>query len=188
MIPNTELTDGVVSLRPFRLEDAEGLYQAVRESLTELKPWMSWAHDEYSMDSVENFIRLNRAAWEAGTQFGFVITDAKDGSILGTCGLNHMHPIYHLANLGYWVRTSRHGEGIAGRAALLTARFGFEQGIIIRAEIVIAMENQKSRRVAEKIGAHYEGILLNRMAVGKAVYNAHMFSLIPQDFGLEAQL
>jgi len=187
MILNTELTDGVVILRPFRLEDAEDLYQAVRESLVELKPWMNWAHDEYSMDGVESFIRLNHAGWEEGTQFGFAIIDAKNGAVLGTCGLNNIHPVYHLANLGYWVRTSRHGEGIAGRAALLTARFGFEQRIIIRAEIVIAMENQKSQRVAEKIGAHYEGILLNRMVVGKAVYDAHMFSLIPQDFGLEAQ-
>jgi len=188
MILDKELTDGVVILRPFRLEDVEGLYQAVRESLTELKPWMSWAHDEYSMDGVESFIRLNRANWEAGTQFGFAITAANNGSILGTCGLNHIHPVYHLANLGYWVRTSRHGEGIAGRAALLTARFGFEQGIIIRAEIVMAVGNQKSRRVAEKIGAHYEGVLLNRMVVGNAVYDAHMFSLIPRDFGLEVKL
>jgi len=188
MILDKELTDGVVTLRPFRLEDAEGLYQAVRESLTELKPWMSWAHDEYSMDGVESFICLNRAGWEEGTQFGFAITDANNGSVLGTCGLNHIHPVYHLANLGYWVRTSRHGEGIAGRAALLTARFGFEQGIIIRAEIVMAVGNQKSRRVAEKIGAHYEGILLNRMVVGRAIYDAHVFSLIPQDFGLDVKL
>ena len=43
---STELTDGVVLLRPFRLEDVKPLFNAVRESLTELKPWMSWAHDE----------------------------------------------------------------------------------------------------------------------------------------------
>lgn len=188
MILETEITDGGVTLRPFRLEDADALYQAVRESLTEIKPWMSWAYDEYSLEDVDNFIRLNRAGWEEGTQFGFAIFDAKTGSVLGTCGLNHIHPVYHLANLGYWVRTSRHGEGIAGRAALLTAKYGFEQSIIIRAEIVMAVENQKSRRVAEKIGAHYEGVLLNRMVIGKQITDAHMFSLIPQDFGLEARM
>lgn len=188
MTLDTELTDGVVTLRPFRLEDAEQIFEAVHESLAELKPWMSWAHDQYTLEAVESFIGSNRANWEAGTQFGFAITDAKHGTVLGTCGLNHIHPVYHLANLGYWVRTARHGEGLAGRAALLTARYGFEQGIIIRAEIVIAVENQKSIRVAEKIGAHYEGVLLNRMVVGKAIYDAHMYSLIPQDFEIEARL
>jgi hypothetical protein len=42
--------------------------------------------------------------------------------------------------------------------------------------------------VAKKIGAHYEGILLNRMVVGTQIYDAHMFSLLPSDFGLVARL
>jgi ribosomal-protein-serine acetyltransferase len=184
----TNITDEVVTLRPFRMEDATQLHEAVRESLTELKPWMSWAHDEYSMDEVNSFIKMNHAGWEESTQYGFAIIDAKNGEILGGCGLNHFHPVYHLCNLGYWVRTSRHGEGIAGRSAKLAARYGFEHGGIIRAEVVVAIGNEKSRRVAEKLDAHYEGILLNRMVVGKAVYDAYMYSIIPQDFGLEARL
>ena len=185
---STSVTDGVVILRPFRMEDAAQLHEAVHESLTELKPWMSWAHDGYSIDEVNSFIKMNRAGWEERMQYGFVILDAKNEDVLGSCGLNHLHPVYHLCNLGYWVRTSRHGAGIAGRSAKLAARYGFEHGGIIRAEVVMAVGNEKSRRVAEKIGAHYEGILLNRMVVGKAIYDAHMYSIIPQDFGLEARL
>jgi len=185
---NTELTDGVVVLRPPQMGDAEQVYQAVRESLTELKPWMSWAHDGYAKEAVTEFIQMTRAGWEEGSQYGFAIIDCQNGQLLGVCGLNHIHPVYHLCNLGYWVRTSRHGEGFAGRAALLAACYGFEHEGIIRAEIVMAVGNEKSRRVAEKIGAHYEGILLNRMVVGKSVYDAHMYALIPQDFGIEARL
>ncbi|HZM23233.1 MAG TPA: GNAT family protein, partial [Anaerolineales bacterium] len=89
---------------------------------------------------------------------------------------------------GYWVRTSKHGQGIAGRAAKLAVRFGFENLDLIRAEIVVAVGNEASRRVAEKIGAHYEGVLLNRMVVGKSISDAHMYSLLPSDFGLIARL
>lgn len=185
---STELTDGILLLRPFRLEDASQVYQAARESLAEIKPWMSWAHEGYSQQETEEFIRMTRARWVEGTTFGFAITDARTGDVLGGCGLSYIHPIYHLCNLGYWVRTSRHGQGIAGRAAKLAARFGFEHAGIIRAEIVMAVGNEKSRRVAEKIGAHYEGTLRNRMVVGKTIYDAHMFSLLPSDFGLEARL
>lgn len=181
------ITDHVVTLRPFRMEDAQELYGAVRESLTDLKPWMSWAHDEYSMEETRSFIAITRARWEENTLFAFVITDAQTGSVLGGISLSHLHPVYHLCNVGYWVRTSRHGEGMAGRATKLAVRFGFENARLVRAEIVIAVENQKSIRVAEKLGAHYEGLLLNRMVVGKSVYDAHMFSIIPQDFGLEAR-
>jgi len=184
----TNITDGVVTLRPFRLEDATQLYQAVRESLTELKPWMSWAYDAYSQQDADGFIRITRARWEEKTLYAFAIIDAITGGVIGGCSLSHKHPVYHFCNMGYWVRTALHGEGLAGRAAKLAAYFGFENAGLIRAEIVVAVGNEKSVRVAEKIGAHYEGVLLNRMVVGKSFYDAHMYSLIPQDFGLVARL
>ena len=188
MILSTELTDGTIVLRPFRPDDAAQVYEAVHESLTELKPWMSWAYDAYSQQEAENFIRITRTRWEEKSLFAFAIADARTGDILGGCSLSHKHPVYHYCNLGYWVRTSRQGAGMAGRAAKLAARYGFEHGGIIRAEIVMAVGNEKSRRVAEKINAHYEGILLNRMVVGRIIYDAYMYSLIPQDFGFEPQL
>lgn len=185
---STSITDEVVTLRPFQMEDAQGLYAAVRESLFDLKPWMSWAHDDYSMEEARSFIAITRVRWEENTLFAFTITDAKTGSVLGGISLSHLHPVYRLCNIGYWVRTSRHGEGIAGRATKLATRFGFEHVGLVRAEIVIAVENRKSIRVAQKLGAHYEGVMLNRMVVGRSVYDAHMYSIIPQDFGLEARL
>lgn len=188
MLLSTSITDDVVTLRPFRVEDSTQLYEAVRESLTELKPWMSWAHDAYSQREADDFIRITRARWEDKTLFAFAITSAKTGEVLGGCSLSHLHPVYHLCNVGYWVRTSRHGERLAGRAALLATRFGFEHVGLVRTEIVVAVGNEKSVRVVEKIGAHYEGMLLNRMVVGKSVSDAHMYSLIPSDFGIEAQL
>jgi len=185
---STSISDDVVILRPFRLDDSIKLYQAIRESLTELKPWMSWAHDGYSENEADDFIRITRARWEEKTLFAFAIIDSQTDELLGGCSLSHKHPIYHYCNLGYWVRTSRHGQGIAGHAGKLAARYGFEHTGIIRAEIVIAVENSNSIRVAEKIGAHYEGVLLNRMVVGRSIFDAKMYSLIPQDFGIAAHL
>lgn len=180
------LVDEELLLRPFRLEDRAQLYCAVKESLHELKPWMSWATDQYTELTAKEYITIARARWEEHTFYAFAITGSDQ--ILGACTLSSIHPIYHFCNLGYWVRTSFHGQGIAGRAAKLTARFGFEHLGLIRVEIVIAVQNHASLRVAEKIGAHDEGVLLNRMVIGKSIYDAHMYSLLPSDFGLVARL
>lgn len=188
MLSSIQLTDENILLRPFQKGDLDQLYEAVRESLADIKPWMSWAHDDYSRSEAESFIRITRARWEEKSLFAFGIIDARNGNVLGGCSLSHKHPVYHFCNVGYWVRSSRHGQGIAGRAAKLAARYGFENAGIIRAEIVMAVGNEKSKRVAEKINAHYEGILHNRMVVGPAIYDAHMYSLLPSDFGLPAQL
>ena len=149
---------------------------------------MSWAHDGYSIQDSRDFIRITRARWDERTLFAFAIVDVIDGSVLGGCSLSHIHPVYHLCNLGYWVRTSRRGEGIAGRATILASRFAFEQVGLVRVEIVVALENKASTRVAEKVGAHYEGVLRNRMVVAREIYDAHMYSLVPKDFGLMTSL
>jgi ribosomal-protein-serine acetyltransferase len=175
-----------IILRRFRMDDSTQLYCAVKESLKELKPWMSWATDTYTELTAREYITIARARWDEGTFYAFAIT--RSDEILGACTLSSIHPIYHFCNLGYWVRTSSRGTGIAGRAAKLAARFAFENVGLIRVEIVIAVGNQASIRVAEKIGAHDEGILLNRMVIGKSIYDAHMYSLLPSDFGLVARL
>ncbi len=186
MLSSMRLVDEELLLRPLRLDDSKQLYGAVHESLDELKPWMSWATDGYSEPTAREYITIARARWEEHTFYAFAITRANE--LLGICILSSIHPLYHFCNLGYWVRTTCRGQGIAGRAAKLTARFAFEHLGLIRVEIVIAAGNQASQRVAEKIGAHYEGMLLNRMVIGQSIYDAHMYSLIPSDFGLVARL
>jgi ribosomal-protein-serine acetyltransferase len=188
MFPFTTLTDGVVLLRSYEFGDVPVLHQAVQESLAELSPWMSWATKGYTQEVAQNFVTISRAEWSKGGIYGFAILNAQTGEFVGGCGLSHIHPVYHFCNLGYWIRSPQHGHGYAGRAAKLVAKFAFEKLNLIRTEIVIAKDNEASKRVAEKIGAHYEGILLNRMVVGKLVYDAHMFSLLPSDFGLVAHL
>ena len=186
MLSSIRLTDEEILLRPFHLDDAKDLCCAVRESLKELSPWMSWATDGYNEWTAREYITISRARWEEHTFYAFAIR--RGNGFLGVCTLSSIHPIYHFCNLGYWVRTSCRGQGIAGRAAKLVARFAFEHLGLIRVEIVIAVGNQASLRVAEKIGAHREGILLNRMVVGKSISDAHMYSLLPSDFGLTARL
>lgn len=188
MYPFVQLTDDVVVARPYEFGEEGVLHAAIHESLSELGPWMSWATANYTQELAQKYIAVTRAQWSGGEQYLFGIFDAKTGEFIGGCGLSHIHPVYRFCNLGYWVRTSKHGNGYAGRAARLIARFAFEKIKLIRAEIVIAAGNQRSKRVAEKIGAHYEGMLLNRMVVGREIHDAHMFSLLPSDFGLTASL
>jgi RimJ/RimL family protein N-acetyltransferase len=188
MFPFVKLNDDLITLRPFNFGEEDELYDAVHSSLPELNPWMSWANESYTKESAQHYITVTRSEWNRGSVYVFAITDSKTNEIYGACSLSHIHPIYKFCNLGYWIKTSKHGNGLAGRAALMTARFAFEKIKLIRAEIVIAVGNEASKKVAEKINAHYEGILLNRMTVGKNIYDAHMFSLLPSDLGLVASL
>ena len=173
--------DGFVGIRRFQPEDVPAHYAAVRESLPELSRWMWWCHPNYSIDETRSFVASCGPAWERGEHYTFVIVDVRDGTILGGVGLNHINHQYQFANLGYWVRTSHKGQGIATAATRLVARFGLRELHFNRLEIVVAFGNVPSQRVAEKAGARREGLLRNRLVHHAQPQDAWMYSLIPED-------
>ena len=65
------------------------------------------------------------------------------------------------------------------------ARFGFEELNLNRIQIIVATGNIPSQGLATKIGASREGRLRKRLIVREHVYDAIMFSLIPEDFDLK---
>lgn len=118
---------------------------------------------------------LNNAhdEWDNGERYAFVIVDAVSGQIIRR---------HQFTNLGYWIRSDRTGEGIATYAVQILAQFGCQTLELQRIEIVVGVENWASRRVAEKAGAHFEGILRKRIEIGGRNIDAAMYSLIPADF------
>ena len=163
------------------MSDALEVFIAVDESMTSLRPWMPWCYPGYSIVDSEAWIKSATKAWPEGSAYEFAITDSKDGSFIGGCGLNHINKIDKVANLGYWVRSSRQKEGIATRAAKLLIQFGIKDLKLNRIEILAAVENLASRRTAEKAGGVREAILRHRIALPDKVHDAVLCSIVPAD-------
>jgi ribosomal-protein-serine acetyltransferase len=179
------LTDGKVILRPYRKSDVRTTFEAIRESIPEMSPWLPFAHQDYSIKENRDWIKQRPGYWRKGVSYEFAILDAGDGTTAGGCGINRIDYYNMFANLGYWIRTSRSGHGAAPAATRLLAEWGFRALGLKRIEIVVASGNQRSQRAAERAGAQREGILRNRIQVRDKIYDAVMFSLIPGDFGLK---
>lgn len=178
---NKQLTDGPIRIRPLELTDSDAMYRAVRESIPQLSRWLSWAKPDFTRQESKAYIRTRVSAWSLGTTYAFAVTHFDDGTFLGSCSISHIHHAYRFANLGYWIRSSQTSNGYATTAARLAACFAFEQLNLIRMEIVVAVGNEASLRVAEKTGARREGTLRNRIIIHDDIYDAVMYSLIPAD-------
>jgi ribosomal-protein-serine acetyltransferase len=171
---------GVV-LRPANDDDVFQVWQAVVESVGQISPWQQWCHPGYEPEEAAKYIRFSGEARTRRDSFEFLITDASSDVVLGGCGLNQIDWINRRANLGYWVRSSATGRGIATAAARLLARHGFEELGLLRVEVVVAVGNVASERVAAKLGATREGRLRNRLLLGGHPRDAFGFSLTPAD-------
>lgn len=177
----TEFSDGTILIRPYRAEDIQSLYEAVRESINEVSRWMPWCYEGYTIDESRAFIMSREEAATKGEEYGFGIFDAQTEDYLGGVGLNHIIREYLYANLGYWVRTSRAGRGVASRATRLAAQFAFEELGLQRVEIVAAVGNVGSQRTAEKAGAVREGVLRKRIVLRGVTHDAVLYSLVDED-------
>jgi RimJ/RimL family protein N-acetyltransferase len=177
----TRITDGKILLRPLTIKDAPGLHRAVRESLAELQVWMPWAHPDYNLKETKKWLKSQSWSWKKGAAYNFAITHAVTGEILGACGIDIVSMLNRIYNLGYWVRSDRTGQGIAPSAAILLAKWSFEAVKPNRIEIHVAVENSRSLRVAEKVGAVKEGIMRNGISLHGKTHNEVMHSLIPGD-------
>jgi ribosomal-protein-serine acetyltransferase len=166
-----------IRIRPYRLDDAQAIWQAARESLTELQPWMPWCHPGYAIEESRAWLAAQVQNFHQRTMFEFAIT-TDDGAYLGGCGLNQVDALNQRANLGYWVRSSATGKGVATAAALLTRDWGFAHTDLIRIEVLVAVGNLASRRVAEKAGAVYEGVLRSRLIVHGTRHDAAMYAFV----------
>lgn len=177
----TTLKEGPVLLRPFRSDDAELLYSAVRDSLDELGRWLPWCHEDYSRKDAKGWVASRADAWQQGEEFTFAIIVQQTGEFVGGCGLNQIDWPSRRANLGYWIRTSACGRGYATIAAKLTARFGAQQLGLERMEIVAAEKNVASQHVAYKAGAIREGIARSRVRARGVQQDAVIYSITRRD-------
>jgi RimJ/RimL family protein N-acetyltransferase len=170
-----------VRIRPYSLDDARGVYEAARESIEELKPWMPWCHPDYSLEESTAWLEVQVPAFQQGTAYEFAIV-AADGRLVGGCGLNQIDAINKRANLGYWVRTAATRQGVATSAVRLLRRWGFRHTDLGRLEIIVAAGNLASQRVAEKAGAIREGTLRSRLLLHGAQHDAAIYSFIASDW------
>ena len=145
--------------------------------MNELQPWMPWCHPGYSIDETRSWLATQVQAFQQRTTFEFAIT-TDEGAYLGGCGLNQIDALNQRANLGYWVRSSAAGQGVATAATELTRDWGFAHTDLARIEILVAVGNIASRRVAEKAGAVYEGTMRSSLTVHGTRHDAAMYSFI----------
>lgn len=151
-------------VRPYQRGDGPPLFEAVAADRESLLPFMAWAHTDHQSesDSVYYVERVRRAAEDpACCDFPMAILDRDSGTMIGGTGLVRIRRELREAEIGYWVRGSQQGRGVATEAvgglissALLPAQRG---GWGLRRVIVhVATMNDASRRVCEKLGLRLE--------------------------------
>ncbi len=179
----TELYSPRLTLRPFRRRDVAAVHEAVLASLPELARFLPWAHEAYSRNVTQQFIRESAGAWHEGRAFDFAIRrDREPGRHLGNVSIWHVSRANAVGEVGYWVRTDETGSGICTEAVARILRFGFEELRMHRIVVRIGVGNHPSERVAKKLGFRLEGTLRDEVKVGSKWIDHTIWGLLESEW------
>jgi ribosomal-protein-serine acetyltransferase len=177
--PAPELEGESILLRPLSVDDATDMHAAAMESAAELETTVPWFSRSMTVESFRSWAAWAADAWDRGEHYELSIF-AGD-AFVGSAGLS-VDAKAKAANLQYWVRTSATRRGVASEAIRLVARWGIQTLELQRVEIFISDPNVASQMAARKSGAHFEGVLRNRIRWDERAFDAHIFSFVPGDF------
>ncbi len=122
-------------------------------SIEDLRLWMDWAADGVPSRSAQReAFRRGEAAFEEGTEFGYVLRELATDELVGGCALlPRVGP--GGIEIGYWVRSDRHHRGYATAAAraLTAAAFEWLPEVDV-VEIHVDEANHASARIPAKLG------------------------------------
>jgi ribosomal-protein-alanine N-acetyltransferase len=160
--PEPNLTDGVVTLRPWRPADAECARRGAgdREISGDTKIEVVGPEDAHRL------IERKRQLLSDGTGVALALTDTDTDQAVGQVWIG-VRPQPGVVGLGYWVLPEARGRRFARRAAQLAAAWALGPLGASRMEAWVRPENEASLRTVASAGFQREGVLRSFLTFGE---------------------
>lgn len=174
------LTDGVVTLRAPRSDDAEGSYEQCLDPLS--RQWTTVPLDYTHADAVGYLTSFMPAGWREDTEWGFAVeVPGEDGAPAygGTVSLRNRGE--GRAEIAYGSHPRARGNGMMERALRLLLDWGFAVKEL-RTVIWLANEgNWASRKLAWRLGFSFDGTVRQWLPQRGELLDAWVGSLLAED-------
>lgn len=171
-----DIRDRELWLRPLLAADAFALFRLIDAERERLGRWLPWVEETRSERDSARFIA--DATEERRRRRSLVLAMCVDGGIVGTIGLHYVEWFDRSAELGYWITSGVEGRGIVTRAARAVLTFAFGAVGLHRIVVRCAVGNERSARVAERLGMRREGLLREAHFVGGSFLDQHLYALL----------
>ncbi|OGT25226.1 MAG: hypothetical protein A3I77_05225 [Gammaproteobacteria bacterium RIFCSPLOWO2_02_FULL_42_14] len=157
-------TDRLI-IRPPIPSDAKALNNAISESVIELRRYMDWALSGQTLKESEEYVLLAIHNWiekkNDEPYLPLFIFDKYTNELIGNAGFHHYNWAIPSIETGYWIRTSRSGQGFMTEAINAHTQYAFKQLKVKRISISCNADNIQSKKIPERLNYAFEGRLKN---------------------------
>lgn len=150
-------------LRPPRPGEGAMLNTAILESFDTLNRFMPWAKEKPSLDDSEVVVRKAFANWilkrNEDPDLMLFILDRKTKDLIGASGFYSIDWEVPCIETGYWVRSKYSNQGFITEALNAITQYAFKVIKAKRITITCDTDNEKSKKIPEKLGYKLESIM-----------------------------
>ena len=164
-------------IRRFRKEDLDDFYEYSRNpNVGPNAGWKPHSSKQESREILRHFIN-NPSVW--------ALVDKSTNKVIGSIGLHEDRKRDHqnAKMLGYVLAEPYWGKGLMTEAAKRMIKYAFEELRIDLLSVYHYPHNQRSKRVIEKCGFHYEGTLRQASTIYNGnIYDDVCYSLTKEEY------
>jgi len=143
-------------LRKFEAEDWKAVHACTEDP--EVTRFVSWGPPT-EQTSQEAIGRLSQTEQGTDGEYWFAIVLTAEGNVIGYCNLKVRSEKNREGEIEYGLHRNHWGNGYATEASKAMLEFGFSQIDLHRITGTCQPQNERSRRVLEKLGMRQEGFL-----------------------------
>jgi len=174
-----ECEDGRTALRSLEGADAAPMFALIEANRAFLRRFLPWVDGTRAATDIVEFVRGVQARAAAGGSLELAVEHG--GALAGVAGFRSLDAANRAGELGYWLREDFGGRGIMTEACRALVRHGFETLALNRISLAAAVENSRSRRVAERLGFRLDGILREAEWVNDRFVDTAVYSLLRRE-------
>ncbi len=156
-----EFTTERLVIRMPKPGDGKVVYDAIKASINEFKPWLPFAQKEQFEQDVELNIRSAHISFLKRKDLRLLVFLKETGEFIASSGLHRIDWDVPKFEIGYWIDSRFSGKGYMTEAVKGIVDFAFGVLNARRVEIRCDEKNSKSRAIPEKLGFTLEAILKN---------------------------
>ena len=161
-------------------QHAQALAKVTQLNQAYLSKWLPWAHSYRGIGDTLAFIKRARQEF-CDQQAGHYII-FHEQQVCGMLSLFNLHADNNACDLGYWLASSKQGEGIITQSVAYVLPHVFTTLHKHKAVIRCAMDNQLSRNIPERLGFVFEGILRDSEKLREGYVSHAVYSLLQSEW------
>jgi RimJ/RimL family protein N-acetyltransferase len=156
-IPEPDVGDGLVALRPLRSDDAA--VKATWGADADIVRWTGVPAGDTPAGALA-YIAAAEDSRRAGRSIALAIVDAASGAVVGSCDLRRPEPRDpDLAEITILLAREARGRGVGSRALTLLVGWAVRDLQVQRIQAVVHPQNAASIAMFERLGFEREGLL-----------------------------